>query len=166
METLSEQPKRSPIWWRLLVGVSFALNLLVVGIVIGAITFGPGQSGRPGAELRAAGRLHLAAMLPMDARQDLRERLRVSEREDAPGSLRALAQQLDAALRAEPFVPAGVAVIMEERRQQQDLRAARVDAALVATLESMAPEEREVFADRVRRNADRRLGPPPGPPPR
>ncbi|MCR9085995.1 MAG: periplasmic heavy metal sensor [Rhodobacteraceae bacterium] len=140
----------------LFLGLSLALNLVVIGAIIGALLLARGGGPeRPGAELRAAGRLPVAAMLPPDARAELREGLRAQGAGDKAAyraADRAHAERLDAALRAEPFDPALVAELFAERRAFRGERAAAVDLVLVEVLAGMNADDRAAFADRMRRH--------------
>lgn len=136
-------------------GLSLALNLVIVGAIVGLLLFARGgDPERPGAELRAAGRLPVAAMLPPEARKQLRAGLRESGGRDKSadrGAWRAQAEALDAALRADPFDPARVTAALAERRALRDSRAAEVDLVLVEVLAGLSPEQRAGFADRMQR---------------
>lgn len=144
-----DTPRRP--WRRVLFGLSLALNFLIVGAIIGLLVFARGGgTERPAAELRAAGRLPMAAMLPPEARGALRDGLRAKGIRN--GAIwRANADRLDAALRADPFDPSGVSAILAERRALRDGRAAEVDAVLVNVLGELSRSERIAFADRMQR---------------
>ncbi|MEM8957921.1 MAG: periplasmic heavy metal sensor [Pseudomonadota bacterium] len=139
----------------LFLGLSLALNLLVIGAIVGALLLARGGGPeRRGEELRAAGRLPVAAMLPPHARAALWDGLRADgagDREAYRAAFRAGAEQLDAALRADPFDPARVAALFAERRAFRDARAAEVDLVLVEVLAGMSVQERRAFADRMSR---------------
>lgn len=143
----------------LLLGLSLALNLVIIGAIVGLLIFARGHGPeRPGAELRAAGRLPVAAMLPPEARDALRDGLRENggRNKSADRALyRALSEQLDTALRAEPFDPGRVAALFAERRALRTERAQEVDNVLVEVLAGMSPADRVRFADRMERRRDK-----------
>lgn len=152
------QPRRYGRRIRILLGLSLALNLLVIGAIVGALGFFGDGPERPGAELRAAGRLPVAAMLPSEARSVLRDAIKTrsgQSREERRAESRAYAERLDRALRAQTVDPVMLAALFAERRAQRDARAAEVDAVLVEVLATMSVQQRADFADRLRKRHGR-----------
>ncbi|MCV6598268.1 MAG: periplasmic heavy metal sensor [Mangrovicoccus sp.] len=156
----AQRPK-SRLFWRVLVALSLALNVLVLGAALGLfLSGGPERGERPGAELRAAGRLPTAMMLPQDARQDLRARLRDGPADFAQsrGEERDLLRQIDRVLRADPLDRDALTGLFETRRALRQTRAEAVDQALIETLAAMPQAQREAFADRMAKRKLRKEG--------
>ncbi|MFN3955255.1 MAG: periplasmic heavy metal sensor [Pararhodobacter sp.] len=143
--------------------LSLAFNLLVIGVIGGGI-FKHGRSParlEPTSELRA-----LWWALPDDARRDLRGALgpgqdtgaRPSSREERRARAAERIAQLGALLRADPFDAAAFAALLENER---DLRAQRIDlahAAFVARLARLSADERAAMAERLETRRPRRFG--------
>lgn len=158
MNDLSPSPPRSglPRGLRWLLIASLALNLLVAGLVVGALA----REGGPGARPRPA-ELSLGpfarALEPEDRRAvlrslgDHRPDLRPLGRQDRA----ALFAEVMAALRAEPFDRARAAAALAE----QSARVAEVERAvrdaLLARLAAMTAAERAAFADRLEAELER-----------
>ena len=132
----------------LLIG-SLAMNLLVLGVVGGAVIRGPGGFGGPRGVDLALGPI-VEALAPED-RQAIRTQLR------ADNALRlrplqnraALIAALQASLRAEPYDPAATeaALSVQSDRLMQVQRAGQ--QALADRIGLMSPEARLAFADRL-----------------
>ena len=152
MTTEAAKPK-SRIWLRLLLGLSLALNLLVVGIVAGwMVSKGPGRT--PDDVNRTARSLGLEpfvrALAPMD-----RVALVRSAREERDGlrenrrALRARFERLVDAIRAEPYDPAAVRAVLEEQRGSIKERQEIGERLLLERLDAMTPEDRATYAERL-----------------
>lgn len=147
---------------KIALAVSVALNLLIVGLVGGAVL------GRPDADeaptIRALGLGPFAWVLPRDARDDVRRRIEADlqgvrgNRADIGRSLLTVRR----ALLSEPFDRDAAARALASSRSAANALQAQGHAALLDTLEGMSAEERAVVADRLartlRRMADRRAG--------
>lgn len=146
-------------WLRVALGLSLGANLLIVGIVAGAVIShrpdgprrgmtGPGDLGPYGRafayEDRAALREALGAAAPR-------------QRENR-AAVRQGFRDVLTALRAEPYDGDRVRALMEaqQARVQDQIELGR--AAMLARLEAMTPAERAAFADRLERVL--RRGPP------
>ena len=166
-QTPTPAPK-SPLWLRLVLIGSIGLNLLIVGVVAGAILSPDGPRAQR-AELaqRIAAVPFLGALEPQDRREVLRS-LR-----DQPPAVQATAATAEAArgrkaparamltaIRAEPFVPEDVLSLIEAQRKAGQDRQMRSERALVSVLTDMSPAERAAYAVRLEK-AFERLGPPP-----
>lgn len=140
--------RRTPLWMRVVLLVSLALNLAVVGVVAGLLA-----GGRPdgvAAPRGAATGLYLRA-LPEEHREAMREGLR---REGGQfridrAALRAETAATLAALRAEPFDAVAFAARIAQQRQTLADRVSAGDRLLVERLAAMTPEERRAYADRL-----------------
>lgn len=148
----SETPKRKLPWRTLLLGLSLALNLLVIGAVVGVLMSArdSGAPERPGAELRAAGRLPLVVMLPRKAREDVKIRLKTVGLPDRRAD-RAIRQQVKVLLSAPTVDPEALTALFAENRALRDARARAVDRALIEVLVAMPQADRIRFAERLER---------------
>ena len=145
---------------RIVFGLSLALNLLIVGIVAGFLL-----RGGPVRDLSAGmqtGRM-LYRELPKENREVLRRALRTNVDRTVLQSAR-IGPELNAALRAEPFDPDALIVLLD--RQADALRAGQevMRDQWLGIVTEMSPEERATYADRLheaaKRGPKRRPGPP------
>lgn len=157
-------PQKSKFHWsRVLLVLSLAMNLAVIGIVAGAAL---GQD-------RDGGRLHtlqsrdigygpFVAALSEGERRDLGRDLRA-----APGperisraALRREFETMLAALRAEPFDGAAFEALLDDKRLTLIERQKVGQDAFVARINAMSEADRAAFADRLEKLV--RRGPPGG----
>lgn len=147
---------------KLLLVLSLALNLLVIGVVAGGAFKHARNAGAapPGSDLRA-----LWWALPDAARRDLRATMsadhepghRARNREERRAQAAERMVQMHHLLRAEPFDAEAFAALLELERQA---RAGRIDAAhaaLVARVAQMSSEERAAMAERLETRRQRRF---------
>lgn len=143
---------RCPTWVKLVLALSLAANLLIVGIVLGAIA--GTRRGEDGARLFPAREVGATPYIMALDRGDRMALLR-DMREGAAGlrqnrdALRSGLEQLLASLRAESFDPAAVRLILSEQRGNALRRQDLGEAALLARLEAMSVGERRDYADRL-----------------
>lgn len=148
-DTAPPSPPRSPLWLRLTLIGSLTLNLLVVGIVAGAVIRGPFLAGRDASE----GALPLRAIhgaLPEGERRALRRDL-IGKRATFRGSrreLRALRADLATAV-ADPYDRAAVEAVFA--RYQAVLRRTEAVAfeTVLTRLDGMDAAARAAFAERL-----------------
>ncbi|AWB47946.1 hypothetical protein HYN69_04925 [Gemmobacter aquarius] len=144
---------------RIALAISVALNLLVIGLVAGAVLRDGGPRGRMGNDL-ALGPF-TEALAPAD-RAALRQEFmqRMPEMRDARRQMRADFKGLLLALRAEPFDVAAVRGLIAGQSERMAGRLAVGQDLLVGRIEAMTPEARAAFADRLeeglRRGPERR----------
>jgi uncharacterized membrane protein len=154
----TSSPGKGPTrWLRALLIVSLALNLLVAGVVAGALL---GREGRDGAE-RGVRQIGLGpfehALTRTDRRAirgDLRERggvLRAGGRD-----LRASFEDAIALLRSEPFDAAGFSEALMRNRAAIALLQAQGHALFAEYVSDMDAEQRKALADRVEAALPRR----------
>jgi uncharacterized membrane protein len=150
------EKRRSGRGIRIALAISLAFNLLVVGLVAGAVLSRPDPGEAPA--IRTLGLGPFALALPRAARDDIR--LRIEEdmgdlrrnRAEVGRSLLAVRQ----ALLAEPFDGEAAARALGRSRVAAMALQAQGHGALIETLEGMSAAERAVVADRLAR-ALRRL---------
>jgi len=140
--------------------VSLALNLLVVGLVAGAMLGGgPRESDGRTDTLRTLGLGPFALALPRDERAELVQRLdraalRVERRE-----IGAAMRALQVALRSDPFDRDRAEAALLRARGAAERVQAQGHAALLDQLQAMTPQQRADLAERLSR-ALRRMAEP------
>ncbi len=133
--------------------VSLALNLLVVGAIVGR-SFSP---DRPDQRDRVAGKVRSVIGEPFvralerdDRHALLRDVRRESKRfRENRNSLRGRFEAFLAALRADPFVPEDVMRLMQDQRQVAQGRQELGESLLLNRLSEMDAEGRAAYADRL-----------------
>ena len=134
--------------------LSLALNLLIVGALLGLALVGRGPGGPRGFEL-GLGPL-VQALEPADRRAlagSLRDRPGV--RELRPQRREALLEELTRALLAEPFDRAGLEAVLDAQAQRTRDGMAVARGVFLDRLEAMTAAERRAYAERLRRGPGR-----------
>lgn len=147
--------RRSGRGLRIALAVSVALNLLVLGLIGGAVMGAGGREDGPG--LRALGLGPFVLGLEREDRQRLRARL---DDESLRAERRALGQSLQAvqgALRMEPFDRALAQAALGQARAATGALQAAGHGALLDQLEAMDATSRAALADRLERVLRRRM---------
>ena len=152
---MTEQPPKPRRWVRVLLVLSLALNLLVAGVVGGAIWRYGGPDGPRGE--RPIG-VMLFAEMPRQSRSNLRHHMAQMPHDGRPGdSLRAIADLL----RTTPFDAAGLGDVVMQHNEQRAATQTRLHRAWLDQVAAMSDAERVAYADRLERAAahrHRRLG--------
>ncbi|MBV2358485.1 periplasmic heavy metal sensor [Thalassococcus sp. CAU 1522] len=147
------------LWLRLLLYASLALNLVVAGVVAGALLRG----GPPPRDARDVIAPYIRA-LDADQSRALRRAFRSAARDGArPGAFLAGYRDVLALLRAEPFDPEAVATALERQGDAAASRQALGRRVLVQHLSGLDPAARAAFADRLEaelENIGKRRSPP------
>lgn len=138
--------------WRIVLVISLALNLVVVGVIVGAAVSGrfgdrPPRSfdfglGPVARALEPAERRSIGRALRRD--QALRG---VDPRAHATGII--------AALRADPFDQAAFAALLAAQTGRIAALQNKAQAVLVDQIAMMSPDRREIFADRLQAELSR-----------
>ena len=136
---------RSPRWMRIVLGLSLALNLVVVGIVGGALLRFGGPAGflPPSVSLGAA----MYRELPKEERRAIVAETRKST-SARPMRRGKEAEALAAALRAEPFDPAAVQQVLSGQVEARRDWHQSMQAAWLTRVTEMSAEDRRAYADR------------------
>lgn len=146
-ETTKIKP-RSPLWMKLLLGVSIILNLGLAGMLVGIAT----GSARDGSVMSAA-----MSALPDDARRDLRRGLR-ADWADARGRAQSESARAEilSLLRSDPFDAAAFEASLEQGRQHMAEIGQKQRARLTAAVEAMTPAQRLAYAQAIEERLDKR----------
>ncbi len=141
--------------FRILLGVSLALNLLVIGAVVGAIAKGPFSGGGSSPGMRSAALPYVAAFERQDKRAMQREmRSRFPDRKAASAAHRAAYSAFMEVLRAETFDAARASEIMQEQFERaQSFQKVGRDVS-IERLSQMSAAERAAYADRLQAHLD------------
>lgn len=149
-----------PRWLRPTLAVSVALNLLVAGVVAGALLGGgPWRDGSArGAAMRDAGFGPYAAALDDRDRAALRRALaaRGPDLRAARDAMRRDMAEVAALIRAEPFDAEAVRAAMARGSARMGEVIGLGQSLIVGHVASLSPQERAAFADRVEAALHRR----------
>ncbi|MBN2905809.1 MAG: periplasmic heavy metal sensor [Rhodobacteraceae bacterium] len=149
---------RTRTWVRVALGLSLALNLLIVGVIGGAV-LSHGRQGPPVALAPGDFGPYSRALSEED-----RAALRTALRAQAPRlrenrtAVRAGFKDLLTALRADPYDPARVSALLAAQQARVEDQAGLVRDLVLTRVAQMHSEERAAFADRLERVL--RHGPP------
>ncbi len=158
MTERNSTPKRkgNQRWVKIVLFVSLTINLLVVGLVIGALISGP--HGRDRTELRGLGYGPFVRALPKEDRSALHEALarNADSFRNNRAELRAQFEALLMALRTEPFDAAEVERLFAEQRDRILERRQLGQDSLLERIIAMSPQDRATFADALDRKFRRR----------
>ncbi|MGL4311220.1 MAG: periplasmic heavy metal sensor [Paracoccaceae bacterium] len=151
---VSARPQAPSRVLRWLLVASLALNIVVLGLIVGA-GIDRWRNGPRLGEVREVSFGPFNAALSPEDRDSLRQafaervgagmRLRLEARAD----FRAFAQ----AVRAEPYDPAAVAAVLESMRGRNMERLQVGEDLLLERISAMDPTERAAFADRILKSA-------------
>ena len=147
-----KSPRRWPIWLRIVLVLSLALNLLVVGVVAGAIL---GREQSPVERLRTARDIApppFVLALDPDARRDLVRAFREARPDpQSRKAVRAQVRLLLEELRSEEFDAASVAALLDDQRGRALARQETGASLFVQHLAGLTLAERQAYADRLER---------------
>lgn len=149
-EEITPAPSRMKPWLRVLLVLSLALNLLVIGALVGALVTGPvWRSGHP-SRLEVAGGPLTRALSPED-RRAIGKEMRKAHRKEAGHRARHHGELLAlvADLKTTPFDPVAVEQRLLRHRQSFDDRFGLGLKLLTERLTQMTPEDRAAYADRL-----------------
>lgn len=136
------------LWVRVLLGVSLALNLLVLGLVGGAMyRFGGPDGMRPPSRTAGAA---LFRELPQADRRALWAKSN-GTRTDQRARQKADASALASAVRATPFDVTALQALLEQQAARRAGFKASVQQAWLARVDGMTAKDRQAYADRLER---------------
>lgn len=153
---MTQEPVKStscPRWVKIALAVSLAGNLLVAGMAGGMIWQG-GKSGPP--RISDAGGAYTQALTPAD-RRDIGKVIGQSIRDRQSGRAAVLAEYrgMLEVLRSEPFDRAAAEQVLKRQAQIFEHRRQVSETALLERLESMTPQERAAFVERLEQGVKR-----------
>lgn len=161
-----EQTARTRPWVRIALFASLALNLLVVGLVAGAVLSEGRRDGGPDRRPALADLgfgPYVEALRPRDRMALARGLRRESGAfRDNRAEVRAQFQEILAALRADPYDPAALEALVTAQQSKLAERQALGRGLLLERLEAMEPAARAAYADRLEALLRRPPPPPPG----
>ncbi len=141
-------------WPKVLLAVSLALNLLVIGLLVGAAFHGHSRyraahSAR--SMLQDTGILPFYDALPREVRRRTGQALHQHPDMARPDSIRISRELADmvAAIRAEPFDAEGLAAVFSAQGQRVSARIAAGQAVLIEQVSALSTGERQAFARRL-----------------
>lgn len=148
-ELVQTRPSRT---WRIVLVVSLALNLAVVGMIGGALVSGRfGDHPPPRIDFGVG---PVARALSDDERRAIGRELRADRSlrgHDFRGQMAAVA----AALRADPYDPAVTQALIADQAARLSQVQARARMAVLDRIAAMSPDRRRAFADRLDRDQHR-----------
>ena len=150
----SANPKRRNLW-KVLFGVSLALNLLIVGALGGAFM----RKGKgPTANHLASGFLYMRALDFKDKRSLRKEILRNKDgRKLAKDRNQANFNSAVSILKIHPFDRGTFESLLDEQAKHAKLRQSSARRALVNHIENMTKEERLIYAQRLKDFIDNKV---------
>ncbi len=148
MSDMNTAPAKSriPIWFRIVLGLSLALNLAVVGVVAGAAWRHGGKDRMRGPGHPGGAALYRA--LPPDERRAFRDDLR-ARHPDLHNPAQNGQDALIAALRARPFDPQALAAAMSAEAARREVWQRAVQQVWLERVTAMDDAARATFADRI-----------------
>ena len=146
------KPARTSIWLRIAFVASLALNLLVLGAILGAVL---GRDRGPVERLRAARDIapppFILALEPETRRTLVEDYRRARPDRTHPRELRARLSALLNALRSEEFDSEAVASLLADQRGQALARQEAGAEVFIRHLAQMSADDRRAYADRLER---------------
>ncbi|KPP93638.1 MAG: putative integral membrane protein [Rhodobacteraceae bacterium HLUCCA08] len=141
-------PRRMRRWQRWLLVVSLGVNLLILGIVAGAVLNRDGPMRAPRIDLSIG---PFTRALPDEARRAVVDRMRAQGflTRDGRDAMRADAEELLALIAAESFDPTAVDAVLERQRGRLAGFQNGAQEAFVHVLSGMSPQDRRAFAERL-----------------
>ncbi|KMK68101.1 periplasmic heavy metal sensor [Puniceibacterium sp. IMCC21224] len=142
-------------WVRIALVVSLALNLAVVAALAGLALRGGPKMGNAASE-REGGAPYARALEPED-RRVFGRMMRDAFRKSGPerGAIAADYRSAVAALRAEPFDPVALEVVLIRQNTRAVERQQLGQGVLLAYITALTPEQRAAYADRLDVGIDR-----------
>ena len=138
------KPKRL---WRIVLVISLALNLCVVGLIGGALVSGRLGDGPPRSFDLGLGPMSRA--LAPEERRDIGRSLR-QDRVLRNVDLRGRVDRIVATLKQDPFDEAALRMLLDEQAARLSEVQGKAQDAFITVLSEMTPERRAIFADQLR----------------
>jgi len=144
-------------WIRVLLMASLSLNLLIIGVFLGAMFIGGAHHGHHAPGLDRAGGPLTRALGPED-RRAIGRQMRQAYQDGRPGRAqqKAAFDAMIAALRQNPFDRAEVEARMQDMRRFVQARLALGQTLLLDRFEQMTPSDRAAYAERLAEQLNKR----------
>ncbi|GGX53386.1 hypothetical protein GCM10007385_21800 [Tateyamaria omphalii] len=142
--------RRCPVWVKILLGLSLAINLGIAGLVGGVVLSG-GPLGGKGPGMGYAMPYVLA--LPKEDRRAVFGAVRDNKDLPGRGARRAAFSEMVALLRADTFDRAAVAAVLEQQARGVEQVQKVAQGEWLNRVAVMSAEERLAYADRVEERA-------------
>ena len=150
---MDDTKKTAPRRMKIALIASLAVNVLVIGAVIGAMSHWSGPSGkRAGERSGLDGAIGIYGhALEQEDRRDIRKTMFADhgERRDMRAQLTALVKQAVQVLEQSPFDKAAFQDILQQQQGQIKDRSDAFQGALVDHIATMSDEQRVVYANRL-----------------
>jgi uncharacterized membrane protein len=149
MSDISKPVKMRP-WLRVVLFGSLALNLLVIGLMVGALSHG--RAASPWVRKGGDPVTPYTRAFDEDQRKELRSALRSTLGKKPPKDGRGILSGYQSALgvlRSDPFDRAALLASLEAQSASNADRRKRGQEVLVDFISDMTPQERAIFADRL-----------------
>lgn len=147
--------------WRIALGVSLALNLLVLGAVAGSVWRHNAHDARgPKSGTNSSFAIPYLRALPKPARQQMRE-IAMRGGSDQKGyhaNRVKMQREVTAAIRAEPFDAQALKRVVSDQRDRALERDAQFQQAWLSVIEGMDTAARQAYADKLDAMMARRKG--------
>jgi len=159
-DTSGAAAKKSWPWGKIVLFVSLALNLLIAGLVAGAVLNGPRDRDRNPA-LRDLGFGPFVYALPRADRRELGDAMRrqAGAFRENRAEMRTSFEAFLSALRAEPFDPEALRRIVNDQQSRITERQNLGRQLLLERIEAMSVAERAAYAEELDRSLHRRARP-------
>ena len=149
-------PIRCPLWRRLLLGISLAINLLIAGLAVGAaLRFGPEGAGGPP---RSLGGL-MYRELPKEDRAAVYNNVQTANPVDHWKRRATEAHEISVLLRADPLDVVALEALVTSNAQSRQAWQQSMQVAWIERVAAMATQDRLEYADRMEKAASHRHGP-------
>lgn len=146
-------------WLKIALGVSLAVNLLIIGFLVGAVTRHMGDGG-PSARSPGLGAFGAPYMLALtkDDRRDVLRALRKDSRDVIPDrdARRKMFADVVELLRAQPFDPAALETAVAQQADVTVRVQKRAQAAWFEVVSGMSDAERQDYAQTIEAVLQRR----------
>lgn len=147
------QNRRCPLWVKILLGLSLAGNLAIVGLVAGFMLRG----GPSGARVPAMGyAMPYVLALPRDLRRDVFTQMRADDSLPDRRSRRAEYRNMVAALQASPFDEAAVRAVLDRQSDGASRVQRAAQEAWIKAVSGLSDAERVEYTKRMEEAVNRR----------
>lgn len=154
-----DMPKRRvPLWVKLLLGVSLALNLAVVGVAVGFAVRSKDGPGGPGAVFSG---LPYVITLPREDKKAIRDRMRAKARSGELPSFRDRRggyREMVRLLQTEPWDADRARAVLVRQSDQSNAVQTAAQAAWLEQVAQFSVEERKAYAARLQEFVERGRG--------